>query len=303
MDIHRPRFTIFSPSSVKHPPCTNPFCWVQHTDTTSPTSLPPTSKRRCGLHIPKEVLVAVLDYLTVKEVIVTVQAVCIPWANAAVDDSVWCGRFERYFGVRCDHENDEVPLHKVFLRHWYPSNIVACGSRGHVVSMVSAPNGNLNVKIHYLTETYFCVFPPLPAPDSSSMIRFEFTLGKQISYHVAKSIGIIRDDYPVTVADPEYRDGFVGFYHGGASVNIIQNGKRVHRALEDTECPDWRDGDRIGIEVCVRSCQLWCIVNGRRLEDKFTLRGDGALPPYPFRFAVWAQHGQPIHIHPPRFIA
>eukprot|EP00759_Apiculatamorpha_spiralis_P025110 PhF_6_TR28162/c1_g1_i5/m.41721 len=284
MDILRPRLTIFSPSSVKHPPCTNPFCWVQHTDTTSPTPLPtsltplPTSKRRCGLHIPKEVLVAVLDYLTVKEVIVTVQAVCIPWANAAVDDRVWCGRFERYFGVRCDHENDEVPLHDVFLRHWYPSDFAAVGILGNEFSIVSAPNGNLKVDICKSTQTYLCVFPPLPAPDScssSSVIRFEITLGKPISYHVAKSIGIIRDDYPVTTGDPEYRDGFVGFYHGGASVNIIQNGKRAHHSLKHTECSDWGNEDRIGIEVCVRSCQLWCIMNGRRLEDKFTLRGDG----------------------------
>ena len=133
---------------------------------------------------------------------------------------------------------------------------------------------------------------------------FEMTL-LGTNADVPRAIGVVIPTY-ACAKDSEYEKGFYGFYHGGASRNVIANGKRIHRSIGESpycglarDCPDWEKGMSVGVVVCMDTRALWCTVNGVKIPEKYSLPA-GSIPTE-VRFAVWSQScGSDVQIRFPR---
>ena len=111
---------------------------------------------------------------------------------------------------------------------------------------------------------------------------FEMTLLDNVSGGGPCAIGVALPTY----ASARDSESFYGFYHGGASRNVISNGGRLHNKICEKDCPDWQKGMSVGIVVCMDTRTLWCTVNGVKLPEEYTLPA-GSIP-MEVRFAIWS---------------
>jgi hypothetical protein len=119
----------------------------------------------------------------------------------------------------------------------------------------------------------------------------------------AASIGVVCPEYNYGSDTEHTKKGYFGFYHGGFSRNTISDGKRICRGIPIDDCPDWKKGSRVGVIVDMDAKTLRCMVNGKALPDKYTLRGDTLPLPSAMLFAIWVNEREPIQVHIPRLLS
>lgn len=111
------------------------------------------------------------------------------------------------------------------------------------------------------------------------------------------AIGVIDstlvDSFPLNV-DVEYQNGFYGFYHGGASLNLAWNGSRSPGHIDYPTCT-FGPGDVVGVVVDQAQHCLYLSHNGKVIP--FAHLG---LPPSVCPL-VWMERGwDRAHVHYPR---
>ena len=135
----------------------------------------------------------------------------------------------------------------------------------------------LELKENYILDKPYRIIALESIVLSSGTWIFEMTIDKRA---YAMAIGVfnasVLGKYEYN-SDSEYLRDFYGYYHGGASFNMIADGKREHSNFKVNNL-NWKKDEKVGVIVDIDRGFMKLIHNNKILEYKYVNLPNKVIP-------------------------